>query len=201
MISLYSGTPGSGKSFHATQRCYDALRWAGANVISNFPINLEKIKKVKGKHIYLKNNDLTVDYLVRFCRENHKPNKESQTLLVIDEAGIKFNSRSWQDKDRLKWLDFFSQHRKLGYEIILISQSDLMLDKQIRSFIEVEHIHRSMRNNGKMGFLLSPLFTFVDIRVWYCMRMKLGVDFIRYSKRIASIYDSYMLFNEGDYGD
>lgn len=198
MIELYSGTPGSGKSFHATLRCYDALRWAGANVISNFPINLEKIKKVKGKHIFLNNHDLTVDYLINFHRLYHKPHKEAQTLLVIDEAGIKFNSRNWQDKDRLKWLDFFSQHRKFGYEIILISQSDLMLDKQIRAFIEVEHIHRSMKRNGKMGFLLSPIFTFADIRVWYCMNMKLGVEFIRYSKRIADIYDSYMLFNDGD---
>lgn len=198
MISLYSGTPGSGKSYHATQRCYDALRWAGANVIANFPIDLTKIKKRKGVFTYRKNQELTVKYLIDFAKEHHKPRKESQTLLIIDEAGIKFNARQWQDKDRLDWLDFFSQHRKFGYEIILISQADLMIDKQIRSFIEIEHIHRSMRHNGKVGFILSPIFTFVDIKVWYCQRVKLGMDFIRYSKKVANIYDSYMLFNESE---
>ena len=197
MINLYSGTPGSGKSFHVCNDIYDYLKFKRKNVIANFPIQTNKIKNIKGRFVYKTNDDLTIDYLLEFNNLYHKRNKENQTLIVIDEAGIKFNSRLWQDKGRLEWLNFFSQHRKFGYEIILISQSDLMLDKQIRTFIEVNHIHRKMANNGKVGLLLSPLCSFVDIKYWYGMNVKLGVDFLHYSKKIADLYDSYMLFDNG----
>lgn len=194
MIALYSGTPGSGKSFHTCDDIYCALRWQGKNVIANFPINLKSIKKQKGIFLYKTNDELNVRFLVDFARQYHKPYKENQTLLVIDEAGIKFNARRWADKDRLDWLNFFSQHRKLGYNIILVAQSDLMLDKQIRSFIEVNHVHRRMASNGKVGALLSPLFTFCDIRYFYGLNLRLGVDFLRYRKNIGNLYDTFMMF-------
>lgn len=192
MISLYSGTPGSGKSFHTCEDIYYALRWQGKNVIANFPI--KSIKKQKGLFVYKKNDDLSVRFLVDFAKDHHKPFKENQTLLVIDEAGIKFNARKWADKDRLDWLNFFSQHRKLGYDVILVSQSDLMLDKQIRAFIEVNHVHRRMSSNGKVGKMLSPLFTFCDIRYFYGLNLRLGVDFLRYRKNIGNLYDTFMMF-------
>lgn len=194
MISLYSGTPGSGKSFHACEDIYYALRWQKKNVIANFPV--KNIKGQNGKFIYKNNKELTVAYLIEFAKNNHKHNKENQTLIVIDEAGIKFNARLWQDKSRLEWLDFFSQHRKLGYDIILIAQSDLMLDKQIRAFIEVNHHHRRMKSNGKLGYLLSFLFTFCDVKFWYGINLRLGCDFIRYKRKIADLYDTYMMFND-----
>lgn len=196
MIELYSGTPGSGKSFHAVDRVYNCLR-IGRNVIANFPIQFPARKRQRGAFLYLSNQEMTVSGFIRFAKEHHKPYKEHQTLIVIDEAGIKFNARNWQDKDRLKWLEFFSQHRKFGYDIILISQADIMLDKQIRTFIEINHIHRKMSNNGFFGLLMSPLISFCDVKRWYGIDMSLGCDFIRYSRRISDIYDSYALFDGG----
>ena len=192
MIALYSGTPGSGKSFHTCEDIYYALRWQKKNVIANFPI--KHINKQKGTFVYKKNDELNVSFLVEFAKSHHKPFSENQTLLVIDEAGIKFNARKWADKDRLDWLNFFSQHRKLGYDVILVSQSDLMLDKQIRAFIEVNHVHRRMSSNGKIGALLSPIFTFCDIRYFYGLNLRLGIDFLRYRKNIGNLYDTYMMF-------
>lgn len=197
MIELYSGTPGSGKSFHACERLYYSLRY-GKNVIANFPI---KEFKRKGTFLYLPNDKLTVASLLTFAKQNHKRNVESQTLIIIDEAGIKFNSRQWQDKSRLQWLDFFSQHRKFGFDIIMIAQSDIMLDKQIRAFIEINHNHRKMKNNGKIGFILSPVFTFCDVKFWYGINLRLGCDFFRYKKKIANLYDSYMLFDNSLIGE
>lgn len=49
MISLYSGTPGSGKSLHIAQRVYHGLRY-GRTTVCNFEINLDNVKKRK---IYL----------------------------------------------------------------------------------------------------------------------------------------------------
>lgn len=198
MIVLYSGTPGSGKSFHACDRIYYRLQ-AGCNIIANFPCEFSekyKKKKMRGKFIYMPNDGLTVDFLVNFARENHDRRKEHQTLVVIDEAGIKFNCRMWQDKDRFGWLNFLSQHRKFGYDIILISQADVMLDKQIRQFIEIEHNHRLMKSCGLVGTVMSVAFNFLDVKTFYGIKMPLGTECIKFHKKIADIYDSYSLFDK-----
>ena len=43
MISFYTGTPGSGKSYHLAQLVYDKLKYQDINIIANFDINLDNI--------------------------------------------------------------------------------------------------------------------------------------------------------------
>lgn len=222
MIHLYSGTPGSGKSFHATEKIFYRLRNRG-NVIANYPINLENcasslfgywlhrffktykphLRKL-GQFYYVDNTQLTVSYLKEYARKNHKPNKEGQTLVVIDECGIMFNPRTFSQSDRLEWIQFFSMHRHYGYDFILISQSDRMVDRQIRSFFEYEHKHRNVGHFKLFGRLLA-LFCggslFIDVTTFYCLREKVSSDFFRFSKRIASLYDSYALYDVSEKED
>lgn len=91
----------------------------------------------------------------------------------------------------MDWIKFFSQHRKFGFNVILIAQSDKMLDKQIRSLIEYDVKHIKM-NNGFFFFLPT---SFLAVEKWYGQRMKLGSQVIWYHKRIAALYDSYALFD------
>ena len=222
MIHLYSGTPGSGKSFHATEKMFYRLRNRG-NVIANYPINLEhcaasffgywlhrffKFYKPRlrrlGRFDYVDNAQLTVSYLKAYARKNHKRGKEGQTLVVIDECGIMFNPRTFSQADRLEWIQFFSLHRHYGYDFILISQSDRMIDRQIRSFFEYEHKHRNVGHFKLFGRLLA-LFCggslFIDVTTFYCLREKVSSDFFRFSKRIASLYDSYVLYDVSEEED
>lgn len=60
-------------------------------------------------------------------------------LYLIDEAHIMFNSRSWQDTGR-SVLAYLSQSRKLGDEVILISQKPEQVDKQMRGQVD-EWVH------------------------------------------------------------
>lgn len=196
MIRFYSGTPGSGKSYHVA--C-DILDWilAGKRVIANFPIDGSYFKRYpRGEFYYCSNCDLTVKSLKDFSRLFHEPFKERQTLLVIDECGILFNPRAWKDADRMGWLAFFSQHRKLGYEIILVSQADIMVDKQIRSQIEEEHKHRAVKNYKFFGWLVDKLFggLFLDITYWYPCKLKIGSHFLKFQLRKARIYDTFKIF-------
>lgn len=46
MITLYSGTPGSGKSLHLAQRIWNRMSVKGV-MVGNFQINTEKNKKSK----------------------------------------------------------------------------------------------------------------------------------------------------------
>ena len=100
--------------------------------------------------------------------------KKAQTLIIIDEAQLIFNSRDWNGKngDRMQWIKFFSQHRKYGYNIILIAQFDRMIDRQIRSLVEYEVAHMKMSN----FFKFLPFTSFMAVMRWYGQKMKVGHD-------------------------
>lgn len=217
MIHLYSGTPGSGKSYHATEKIFYRLR-NGGNVIANYPISLDScsfsffgfwLKKVfknyiprekrLGDFVYIDNAHLSVDFLEQYAKKNHHGHKEHETLVVIDECGIMFNPRTFKQADRLEWIKFFSLHRHYGYDFILISQSDRMVDRQIRSFFEYNHQHRNVGNFKFFGKILSLVCggsLFTDVTVFYSIREKVGSSFFRYRRRIASLYDTFLLYDE-----
>lgn len=205
MISLYSGTPGAGKSLHLASRLYNRMQRRAAPIIANFDCNFSSIKQPKGSYLFIDNSQLTPERLFLFSRNyqlyiGRRP-KEGEILLVIDESQLLFNSREWGRKDRAEWCSFFTQHRKLGYEVILVAQNDRMLDRQIRSLIEYEWIHRKVSNYGMKGKFLSMFFLgklFVAVQVWYPMKTKggkCGSDWFVYRQKYADIYDTYALFS------
>lgn len=201
MMSLYSGTPGSGKSLHIASRLCNRMQFVSAPIIVNFPCDFSRIKHPKGVYHYVDNCDLTVSFLSEFSKNYEQTIgrrvKEGEILLVIDECQILFNSRDWGRKDRAEWLSFFSQHRHLGYDIVLIAQFDRMLDRQVRSLLEYEFIHRKVSNFGIKGKVLS-LFCggnlFVSVKVWYPMKEKVSSEFFIARKKYYTIYDTFTLF-------
>lgn len=203
MISLYSGTPGTGKSLHVASRIYYLCK-RGKPVICNFMVNLKNIKKCKNvdSFHFVDNADLTPDFLISFSQSffGEKNVKESSIFLVIDEAQLMFNAREWSKSGREGWISFFTQHRKYGYDIVLIAQFDRMLDRQIRSLLEYEYIHRKVLNYGWRGVLLSAFFLcphlFVAVKVWYPLKEKVSSEFFRYNKKFSSLYDTYKSFSE-----
>ena len=206
MIYFYSGTPGSGKSLHVAQDIYSYLR-RGKDVIANFDINETAVKgygtKKSGKFYCCENCDLSVKYLMDFVKEHHKLNAkgqmmEKQTLVVIDECQILFNSRSWNMKDRAEWCTFFTQHRKYGFTIILVSQFDRLIDRQIRSLIEYEYKHRKVNNFKLFGAFLGLLAggsLFVCVIYWYGVKEKIGSEWFRGKRKYYNLYNSYKLFS------
>lgn len=227
MITFYTGTPGSGKSYHLAQRIFCMLRYQRINIIANFDINLEncefsglgwlkhritefshgkiQFKKynkrpLKGHFEYWSNPDITPDALLQFAAQHHKQRREGQTVVIIDEAGIIFNCRNFGSKDRQIWTDFFAKHRHFGFDFILATQFDRQVDKQIRMCVEYEVVHRKLKNYKLFGRILSLLMggnVFLVKRYWYASRDKLSTDFefIRYSSRIGSLYDTYADFS------
>lgn len=196
-VTLYSGTPGSYKSYHAVQQCLSWLR-GGGNLITNFPLNYKKQihKPIKGVYQMVNNIDLTVDYLIDFAIHHHKKSVNAQTLVVIDEASIKFNSREFNNHDRMEWINFFANHRHFNFNIILITQQDRMLDRQIRGLIETEYKHRNIKNYKLLGWLINFIFRgcFMCVEVWYPCKLKVGSIFCIFHKKIAECYDTMGLF-------
>ena len=173
-IRLYSGTPGSGKTLHAVEDGLMAQRRPGG-VIANFPITKPK------RWDYVREDEMTPAYFMERARAWSDSGKESQALVIIDEAHRILNSRSgWNgDRDeqgkRLELLRFLSEHRHFGYDVLLIAQSDLMLDKQARALIEIEVKH--LKANQRWWWLPFPVF--IRVEKWYSMsHMKGRLEFV-----------------------
>ena len=190
MIYLYTGTPGSGKSYHACADIYYRLKRKKGNnrVIANFPVSLDV-----SNFLYLDNSDITPRRLFDYAKKYHKLGIEGQTLVILDEAQIIFNSRSWNSADgsRMQWIKFFTQHRKLGFDFILIAQNDRMIDKQIRCLVEYEVAHLKVGNY----FRILPFTVFLAVTRWYGQKMKVSSELIFYRKKIARLYDTYKMFD------
>jgi zona occludens toxin len=211
MIYFYSGTPGSGKSLQVAKDIVKKLR-SKQNVIANIDINREYIekglfgrKRKTGRFFYVRNKYLTPDFLYQYAMKYHVKGREGQTLLVIDEAQmvfsptvVKLKCQEFGNREyRVQWLDFFTQHRHLGYNIIIISQFDRLIDAQVRCLFEYNIIHRKV-NNFKVGWVLSlfKISCFCAVHYWYGVNQRCGAEWYFYNKSYSKVYDSYKKFDE-----
>lgn len=91
-------------------------------------------------------------------RPDYSAVKDSGVFYVLDEVHIAFNSRAWADTGH-EVLYYLSQHRKLGDDVVCITQAISNVDKQFRS---VAQDFTYIKNLGKqkMGmFRLPSVFT------------------------------------------
>lgn len=203
MVSLYTGTPGSGKSLHLARLIFELMNGQrDCLIIANFEINTSKFKH-KERFIcvdyeFLMGSPVPLVSIARHWFENNGYQvQEGRIYLLIDEAQIVFGSRDWNIKGRKEWLAFFTQHRKFGFNVILSCQNDMMIDKQIRALIEYEYTHRKTTNFGFLGKLLKFLAfgdIFVVIERWYGLNEKIRAEHFRAKKKYYTIYDTYKDF-------
>ena len=198
MISLFTGTPGSGKSLDIARMIYIKLG-LGHTVIGNMRIRPEKIKRCRGKYIFVDTYRMNPRDFIRYAEMYHKKGKEGQTFIVIDECQQIFNSRDWSCKGRRAWNEFFQVHRHYGYNVWLITQYDRLIDRQLRALVEYNYVHRKVSNFGFKGKLLSLIFRgglFVKVGEWYPIHEPTGSEFFVYKKKYGEFYDSYSAFSE-----
>lgn len=202
-IWLYSGTPGSGKSLHATAEIRANLRM-GRPVIANYDLAPDIPNRELFR--YVDNLSITPDYLERVAAEWWSDHRfaEERILLVLDECQLIFNSREgvqggkMERSQRMAWIRFFSQHRKYGYKIVLVAQFDRMIDRQIRSLIEYELLHRRVSSVGTLGFLAALPFggkLFATVETYYPLKMRTGGGFFTCRRSVTRMYDSYKSFD------
>lgn len=192
MIEIQQGTPGSGKSAAAVARAILHLRKGGV-VAANFSLVDHWATTIASKYAlsylpfgwgeqyaYKKASDLhgrffRVDSLDairqidprKLATGLHRDKggySEGAGLLILDESQLVFNSRKWQDN--LPWIEFFTQHRKLGWNVILIAHTQEMIDSQIRPLAEYESRFRNLQKVKipLLGLPLTPIPFFLVIR-------------------------------------
>lgn len=183
-LYVYSGVPGSGKTYHAVRDMVCNRSPVVTNVrVSGIP-----------DAAVLPISDIKPRLLMAFSDwwfSSH-PYRENSLLLVVDEAQLLFNSRTWKDDDRLDWLAFLSQHRKYGYRCVFIAQSIQMIDKQFRCLCEFDVRHTAASSVSVATRFLSLLGLRLTCAKYYYFETDVLVmrDIYRIGRRVYRHYDT-----------
>lgn len=205
MIQTFTGTIGSGKSYHALEEIIQALS-KDKYVVSNFPLNFTDGMRRNGyadKFMYVPDDFLMGEEGVAFLYQLQKRmdfyenGGEGSCLVIIDEAGNYFPPEDNSKYVTKLWKLFFTQSRKMGYDFILICQDDIsQINKTIRKVVEYKVVHR--KANAVFPFKLLPFTLFMYVTYWAQQRHKLSSSSSIYVKRFGALYDTSMMFGEID---
>lgn len=191
MITIYTGVPGSGKSCHVSKEMCSWLR-DGRHVLANFDFVAEPWEA----YFHRIPDDPDYDELIAEFARIPRAHKEHNAVLVLDECQRIFNSRTWNDKGRMRWVRLFTLSRHAGIDVVLIAQDAAMVDKQIRACIQTEVRHMRVSAMGMIPFVMSgfgllPLCFWVE--KYYGSRIKVASGFFLPRARWWERYDSYDL--------
>ncbi len=125
--------------------------------------------------------------------------REGRGRLYLDECQLVFNSRKWSSNEG--WIHFFSQSRKLKWDVYLVAHSINMIDKQIRPFIEFETRFRDLRKTKFLGLIpMAPAGLPMFLAITRYAGIAAGAGEIA-SRRVyplnkdyAGLYDSALVF-------
>lgn len=229
MIEVQQGTPGSGKSATAVARAILHLKKGGV-VAANFSLvdgwadvvaSRSLLGRFSDEYRYKKASSMyprfyRVDSLEAIRKIQPRSEavgvykddgsySEGAGLLLLDEAQLIFNSRQW--KKNMGWIEFFTQHRKLGWNVILIAHTIEMIDSQIRPLAEYESRFRNLQKVKfpVIGLPMSPFPLFVVIRRYAGLGAGANViadrDLYPLPLWAARLYDSLQVFSEDSWGE
>lgn len=220
MITMYTGTVGSGKSYLALDLGLRIVKEKKhgqyRHVIANFPIfELGEPSKILPKNFrekiinknqaeyerWIFHDEISIEYLIAVSIEKGWYGKEGMCTVIVDEAGVLFNTRDWQKEAqmRAKWIKFLSLSRKFGYDFVFIAQSDRMIDRQIRDLCEYEVRHLKANNSFMFSWLsLFRITVFMRISQWYMTKLRGKLKLRLFKKSVANRYDTMRIFNFDD---
>ncbi len=132
-VYFVTGKLGGGKSLVSVHRIRLALH-NGAPIATNIDLNLKNMigRKSKNCRVFRLPDKPTVYDFNAIGNGNTSYDESKNGLIVLDECGTWFNSRSWNDKSRQEVINWFLHARKLGWDIIFIVQDISIVDKQAR---------------------------------------------------------------------
>jgi hypothetical protein len=132
-VQFVTGKLGGGKGKYAVMKLLEATK-ENRRIAGNVDLNLDQFAKKTAKARYIrvpdKPNAFDLEALGHGNPESYDEDRNG--LLVLDELGTWFNSRSFQDKERAGVLDWMIHARKHGWDVILICQNEIQIDKQAR---------------------------------------------------------------------
>lgn len=163
-VYFVQGKLGAGKSLIAVSRMQKALN-EGRKVATNINLNLEYLINPWAKNctvIRVPDKPMPADFDgLPIGYEGKYQSEESNGDLHLDECGIWFNSRNWNDKGRAEIITWIIHARKRRWNIYFYVQDIEVVDKQAREMF-AEHVVTCQRTDRIsipiLGFFLNPIF-------------------------------------------
>jgi len=229
MIDVRQGTPGSGKSAAAVAQAIYHLKRGGVvaanfklvdgwaeTVSANHPLSrLSRSYRTKLAHS-LYNRFYYVDSLEAIKSLNPRmlatgilkddgTYSEGVGLLILDECQLIFNSRKWEKN--FAWIEFFTQHRKLGWDVLMIAHTIDMIDSQIRPLCEYESRFRNLQKVRipVVGLPVSPIPAFLVITRYAGLGAGASAVHSRKLYKLpiwaAKLYDTLLVFSSDKWNE
>jgi hypothetical protein len=160
-VYFVTGKLGSGKSLVAVSKIKDKLL-KGLPVATNLDINLKNMlgRNKRNTRLFRIPDKPDIQDLVTIGVGNKSYDEDLNGLLVLDECGTWFNSRSWADKSRQEVINWFLHARKLGWDIIFLVQDISIVDKQARLAL-AEHVVYCRRTDRANIPFIGSLFKMI----------------------------------------
>lgn len=189
MASVYfvTGKLGSGKTLTAVGKIREALL-RGVPVATNLDINLKEMlgRNKKNTRLYRLPDKPVVEDLILIGSANKSYDTKKDGLIVLDECGTWFNSRTWNDKNRQKLIDHLLHIRKLGWDVIFIVQDISIVDKQARLAL-AEHTVFCRRLDRMQFPIISPLISLITLGQLKLKLPKLHIGIVKYGDNTNSL--------------
>lgn len=177
-MPVYSveGKLGTGKSKFAVWQAKRALL-QGRRVAANFDLRLDKLVPGRRAHYVRIPDKPTAADLEAVGHGNPDSYDEDRNgVMLLDELGTWLNARSFQDKTRAAVLDWLIHARKFGWDVYLIVQDSLMIDKQVRESLIEYRVKMFRGDKIKIPFIGGILNEIFGGRVGYLPRFHLAVS-------------------------
>ncbi|MGY5584767.1 zonular occludens toxin domain-containing protein [Vibrio cincinnatiensis] len=199
MASVYfvTGKLGSGKSLTAVGRIQEAF-YRGVPVATNLNINLKEMlgRNKRNTRLYRLPDKPTVHDLKILGYGNKSYDTTKDGLIVLDECGTWFNSRTWNDKGRQELIDHLLHIRKYGWDVIFIVQDISIVDKQVRLAL-AEHTVFCRRLDRMQIPFVSFIVSLLTLGQLKLKLPKLHVGIVKYGDNTNSLtVDKWMLWGE-----
>jgi hypothetical protein len=228
MVIHIVGRLGSGKTLYAVEKIVEALVYTDKEIYTNirlndfwdFSLSQDKSKGLLSFIKFLLSPSETLkSYRLRLAEGFSKRYKyfsslenaveacfflgestESSRLFVWDEIHLDLNSRMWK-KTSGSMIQFFAMSRKLGFDILMISQLKGAVDRQMRDLADICFELKNMSHIRPFGLRIFPSVGLL-VKRWSnssqaeSKGMIVGVGVIRFSSFVASLYNTKQLLTE-----
>jgi len=216
-IHFVTGRPGAGKSFYTMKLLVEELRGTERKIVTNLAVLREELAEylhekfsdtfdILNRLVIIEDDDIEFFYCHRSAGAalklelDKKGRPESFDIAgasegggvfyILDEVHLAFGARNWQRMGQACTF-YSSQHRKLGDDVILITQAPKMVDTTFRNLAQDYTV---LRNHAmeKLFFFRQPKFfsrqTFMNLPTPNEKPLEKSV--FKMDLKVASCYDT-----------